>query len=181
MISRNRSRPSDTHPDDTASTRGFTLIELLVVIAIIALLSSVVLASLNTARAKARDAQRQSDAREIETALELYASDHKGAYPSTAGAWWGNSPGCYGGHASTGASASIPNLAPQYIPTIPQDPLLSVASSGHCYLYRSDGVNYKFLIHQTFETCAVGKCPMQDPARMSQNTGSVYSQGAKSW
>lgn len=60
---------------------GFTLIELLVVIAIIGLLSSIVLASLNAARAKARDAQRQSDVHNIDIALEEYANDHNGLYP----------------------------------------------------------------------------------------------------
>jgi len=51
---------------------GFTLIELLVVISIIGLLSSVVLASLNNARAKARDTRRIQDFKQISTALYLY-------------------------------------------------------------------------------------------------------------
>jgi prepilin-type N-terminal cleavage/methylation domain-containing protein len=72
--------------------RGFTLIELLVVIAIIGLLSSIVLASLNTARSKARDAVRSSDAETIRTALELYANGHGGQYPDEtaggSGCWW---------------------------------------------------------------------------------------------
>lgn len=60
--------------------KGFTLIELLVVIAIIGLLSSVVFASLNSARGKARNAKRMADLQEIQKALEFYY-DANGAYP----------------------------------------------------------------------------------------------------
>ncbi|MFZ3011486.1 MAG: type II secretion system protein [Minisyncoccia bacterium] len=56
-------------------TKGFTLIELLVVVAIISLLSSVVFASLNSAREKARDARRKVDLKQIQTALELYYNE----------------------------------------------------------------------------------------------------------
>lgn len=61
---------------------GFTLIELLVVIAIIGILSSVVLASLNSAREKSRDARRISDIKQIQLALELYF-DSNSEYPDT--------------------------------------------------------------------------------------------------
>ena len=60
---------------------GFTLIELLVVIAIISLLSSIVLASLSQARAKARDSKRVQDLIQLRNALELYALDNNGLYP----------------------------------------------------------------------------------------------------
>ncbi len=61
--------------------RGFTLIELLVVIAIIGILSSVVLASLNSARRKGRDARRVADIKQLQLALELYY-DANGQYPT---------------------------------------------------------------------------------------------------
>jgi len=60
--------------------RGFTLIELLVVIAIIGILASVVLASLNDARATAQDSAQISIFRQIQTSLELYYNAN-GQYP----------------------------------------------------------------------------------------------------
>jgi prepilin-type N-terminal cleavage/methylation domain-containing protein len=82
---------------------GFTLIELLVVIAIIGILAAIVIASLGTAKAKGRDARRQSDLRQIQLALELY-NDANSTYPL--------------------ATAS---LAPTYIAAVPTDPSTSAA------------------------------------------------------
>jgi len=65
-------------------SRSFTLIELLVVIAIIGVLSSVVLVSLNSAKAKARDARRLSDMKQIKAALEMYYISN-GRYPDSDG------------------------------------------------------------------------------------------------
>lgn len=61
------------------SQKGFTLIELLVVIAIIGILSSVVLASLNTARSKGSDAAIKSNMANIRPQAEIIY-DSQGAY-----------------------------------------------------------------------------------------------------
>lgn len=60
--------------------KGFTLIELLVVIAIIGLLASIVLVSLNSARAKARDTKRIAEFKAVSMAMQLYY-DKYGEYP----------------------------------------------------------------------------------------------------
>jgi len=54
---------------------GFTLIELLTVMSIIGILSSVSVGSLNQSRAKARDAKRISDLKQIAIALQLYKDE----------------------------------------------------------------------------------------------------------
>ena|SRR5579871_472536 len=59
---------------------GFTLIELLIVIAIIGVLTSLLSVNFIAARQRGRDAQRKSDIRQIQSALELYRSDQS-RYP----------------------------------------------------------------------------------------------------
>lgn len=57
--------------------RGFTLVELLVVIAIIALLISLLLPSLSTARQQARRTVCASNLRSLALAVHAYANDHQ--------------------------------------------------------------------------------------------------------
>jgi prepilin-type N-terminal cleavage/methylation domain-containing protein len=57
------------------NSKGFTLIELLVVIAIIGILSSIVLASLNTARGKGTNAAVQTSIAQLRTQTNLYYND----------------------------------------------------------------------------------------------------------
>ncbi|MEK7515111.1 MAG: type II secretion system protein [Patescibacteria group bacterium] len=62
--------------------RGFTLVELLVVIAIIGILATTGLTQLGSARAKARDARRISDIREIAQVIEFYNNSESDGYPA---------------------------------------------------------------------------------------------------
>ena len=106
-------------------SKGFTLIELLVVISIIGLLSSVVLASVNDARAKARDAKRRSDLRQLVNAVELYYSKYN-VYPGTDG--W----------ILTDNGPIDDKLQPEFIPSIPFDPKYSLNLNTNYQYWRKD-------------------------------------------
>lgn len=103
---------------------GFTLIELLVVIAIIGVLASIVLASLNNARKKSRDARRITDIKQIQLALELYFDGKGNAYPVYAAT-------CAQSGGAFGLEALVTN---GFIPQVPRDPLSSVTTA-ICYKY----------------------------------------------
>ncbi|PIR82629.1 hypothetical protein COU20_01565 [Candidatus Kaiserbacteria bacterium CG10_big_fil_rev_8_21_14_0_10_59_10] len=103
-------------------SRGFTLIELLVVIAIIGILSSVVLASLNSAREKGRDSRRISDIKQLQLALELYYDGNSSTYP-----------------------ANLADVAPDYISVIPTGP------QGDAYQYASVDSGSSYVLAATLE------------------------------
>lgn len=116
---------------------GFTLIELLVVIAIIGILASVILASLNSARAKARDARRAEDMEQITTALAMFYNDH-GCLPRTSGSTCisGYSEADTGGWDYSTIGGFMTFLkAGGYMPEVPVDPTNSGSMLYRYYCY----------------------------------------------
>jgi prepilin-type N-terminal cleavage/methylation domain-containing protein len=85
--------------------KGFTLIELLVVIAIIGILSSVVLASLNTARNKGSDAAVKSNLANVRSQAEIQY-DSMGCYSNTGTACTGSAPAAVTAAACPNAGAA---------------------------------------------------------------------------
>lgn len=138
---------------------GFTLIELLVVISIIGLLASTVLASVNSARMKARDARRVADLEQIITALEFYY-DNNGSYP----------PVTYGPNGGLGgwevSYKDIPNWLNQlrpYMPSIPVDPLNHGNEPIDMFFSpRPQDGNFFYMYHNYASGTAYG-CPWSGP------------------
>lgn len=101
--------------------KGFTLIELLVVVSIIGVLATLVVANLNSARGRARDAARKSDLKNLSTALRLYFND-RGVYPAN------NTSGDILGCGASGTSACVWGEpwtvgTTTYMAELPADPL----------------------------------------------------------
>jgi len=138
--------------------KGFTLIELLVVVAIIGILASVILTSLNSTRAKARDAKRVTELNQIRTALELYHSDNLNYPQYTTG-----SVTCSGGWAISHPSyitcwEDLKTKLLPYIKDLPQDPLNNYPPTAAVegYDYRSEnGTNF----------CLLAQMEVNDPAK----------------
>ncbi len=122
--------------------QGFTLIELLVVIAIIGLLSSIVFASLNSARAKARAARVKADFDAITKAAMLDSDDRGGAWAPDVGP----------GHA--------PAFVGKYLPQWPKPPC-----NGYTYDWEnwSGGKDIRISLRNSGGGVVVQKCIYQAP------------------
>lgn len=137
---------------------AFTLIELLVVIAIIGGLSGVLLPNFMGARERARDAQRKSDVKQIQKALELYKQDQSpqqypsdDTFASQVGLCW-TSLG-YGG----GCTGNI------YMNKVPGDP----KTSGKYYYLRDGSDTLKYTLCACLENSA-------DPDSKTGNCAASY-------
>jgi general secretion pathway protein G len=128
-------------------SKGFTLIELLVVISLIGILSTLVVANMNSARERARDAQRKSDLRNIQTGLRLYYNDEND-YPATAGMPWGS--------AWTGSGGTT------YMNILPMDPLSP--TQDYVYSYTSATDNEVYTLYACLENKSDDKCVLDATA-----------------
>jgi type II secretion system protein G len=124
--------------------RGFSLVELMVVISIIGILSAVVYANFGTAGPKARDAERQADLRNLQTAIEKYKQKN-GRYPAM-----GNT----GGDELSSEGETNPyiaGLAPEFITILPKDAKRGT-NLGYSYVTNTDGTSYKIMAVGTVES-----------------------------
>lgn len=125
--------------------KGFTLVELLVAVGIIGVLASVSVVSVNSVRAKGRDAKRVSEVKQMQTALEAYFSNSASAsYPVVAAkidklgetlVQLCNVPAGFATTANTAGNCGVAGNAPIFMQKVPRDPSNGASIGGNAYEY----------------------------------------------
>ena len=157
--------------------KGFTILEALLLVTALAMLAGVLTPVLSSHERAERDRERAAALATLQQALEAWHADH-GAYPSTNGAWWGDAPR-FGAMEDSGPRAWIPGLTPLYLERLPRDPDESLPRGDRGFLYRSDGQDYKLLLHKTPESYSPAS-PWYDPVRPTW-AWQISTPGALHW
>lgn len=123
-------------------SEGFTILELLVVMAIAAMILSFVMVNISNSKKRARDSRRETDIKQIQNALSIYAVNRK-LYPVC------SSEVIIGGSADTCIGSILVAEGAFGGGQAPSDPLFSTngvcgAANSYGYCYRSaDGFTYE--------------------------------------
>lgn len=128
---------------------GFTLIELLVAITILAVLAAVGMTIYSKAQKAARMTKRIQDLHNIQSSLETYHTIN-GSYPDTSGNMRSECNN-WGGQAANDVIPATTKFVPSYLKAFPSDPSMDKANSASCYIYVSDGKDYKLLDYNISE------------------------------
>ncbi len=119
-----------------ASRPGFSLLEGLIVLAMIGLLAAFAAVSLNSARARTRDAQRLANMSTIRSALQLYWLE-KATYPANDGVNIGQAATKSEVLTSNGFAARAEVTGNVYLPLVPTGPKV-----GEFYTYKGGPNGY---------------------------------------
>lgn len=119
----------------------------MVVISIIGVLAAIVYANVGAASPKARNAERQADLRNLQTAIEQFKQKN-GRYPAM-----GCGPGgdLISAEGDAGCVSYITGLAPQFITVLPKDTRRGT-NPGYGYVTNTDGTSYKVMALGTVES-----------------------------
>lgn len=118
---------------------------MLLVVAVIAILAAAIYPSFGSSQAQGRDAERQTDLRNLQVAIENYKRQ-QGRYPEAANSGWSTQ--------SSHGTGFIEDLFPEYVSVMPQDPLPR-SFDGYAYRTNSDGTVYKLMAKETVESITV--------------------------
>ncbi|MBI5621262.1 hypothetical protein HY933_00135 [Candidatus Falkowbacteria bacterium] len=168
--------------------RGMSMIEIMTSVSIIILLANIVLTATVQAKIKTRDTIRIRDLQEVQRVLDIYYQDH-GRYPWIDGesGWRGS---CADVAWGTPTTDWIPLVIEQgLISYLPQDPL---STQNRCYLYHSNGTDYKVLAYgedMHDQKFLVFVDPARDGGTQDDvleldgelEAWSLYTVGARSW
>lgn len=107
----------------------------MIVIVVIAILAAVTVVAFNGIQARSKAAKVQQDLKSMQKLIELYRADN-GSYPSTGGTW---------SYSASSPDGFIPSVVPAFASSLPRFTADQVVDGGHCYVYNSNGTDYKLI------------------------------------